>query len=195
MAASYFAQNKKTNDKAIRPYLIDRLNNNNGIRSCIVEEFDIENGVNRIDIVCIQDSSLHGYEIKSDLDTLTRLPNQVTSYNKIFGKVTLVVGYEHVNKAIYLIPDWWGITIAKYDGRDNIVFSAIREASPNPAINDVALSKLLLKDELVRLLRVYNPQARCKSLPKSRLFAELEASVDNITLRKDITHTLYSRYA
>jgi hypothetical protein len=62
----------------------------------IIEELGVVHGKSRIDIAVIN-GLMHGYEIKSDKDTLQRLPEQMNMYNSVFNKVTLVVG-----KIIYL---------------------------------------------------------------------------------------------
>ncbi|WP_168198409.1 sce7726 family protein [Crassaminicella thermophila] len=49
----------------------------------LIHEMDVCFGTSRIDIAVIN-GKIHGYEIKSEQDTLDRLPAQIESYNKIF---------------------------------------------------------------------------------------------------------------
>ena len=51
-------------------------------------------GTVRID-VAVLNGEMCGYEIKSDRDTLERLPFQIEIYSKEFDKLTLVVGRRH----------------------------------------------------------------------------------------------------
>ena len=103
-----------TNDALIRQALTDELNNRkSGKTSRIVQELGVWHGVARIDIALI-DSHLHGFEIKSDRDTLDRLlNNQMEVYNAVFDRVTLVVGGHLFIEAFKLIPEWWGLEVAR----------------------------------------------------------------------------------
>lgn len=89
--------------------------------SKIFEEFGVRHGTVRIDLAIIN-GVMHGYEIKSDRDTLSRLPEQMNKYNAVFDKITLVVGKRHLYNAINIVPDWWGIVVAKIDTNNEIAF-------------------------------------------------------------------------
>ena len=80
----------------------------------IVEEMGIWSGTVRIDIAVIN-GELWGYELKSERDTLERLPAQAKLYSRVFDRVTLVVGTRHVGAAEDAVPPWWGLTIASGD--------------------------------------------------------------------------------
>jgi len=56
-------------------------------------------GRNKADCVILNGSSTC-YEIKSDFDNLDRLPEQLTSYKKLFDKVYVVVGKLHLSKVL-----------------------------------------------------------------------------------------------
>ena len=58
---------------------------------------------------------MHGFEIKSDIDSLARLPHQTELYSSVFDKITLVVGATHLYHAFNIIPDWWGVLVARID--------------------------------------------------------------------------------
>ncbi|HEX2652354.1 MAG TPA: sce7726 family protein, partial [Xanthobacteraceae bacterium] len=77
----------------------------------IVEEMGIWSGSVRIDIAVIN-GELCGFELKSDRDTLERLPLQSDLYSRVFDRVDLVIGRRHAQKAETYIPEWWGIQIA-----------------------------------------------------------------------------------
>jgi hypothetical protein len=63
----------------------------------IVEEMGIA-GEARVDIALIGDH-LHRFEIKSERDSLRRLPAQVEVYSRVFDYVTLVVDTRHLDGA------------------------------------------------------------------------------------------------
>src|SRR3972149_9340893 len=90
-----------TNDLIIRSALKEDLRKrhaqDNKLR--IIEELGVNHGTARIDIAVVN-GIMHGYEIKSDQDTLQRLPEQMNIFNAVFNKVTLVVGKSHLYDAI-----------------------------------------------------------------------------------------------
>ena len=116
----------------------------------------IPGGDARIDLAVIN-GMFHGFEIKSDRDTLRRLPNQRDAYNTIFDTVTLVAGPKASTKAAALIPGWWGIKVASSCGGLTRI-EEIRPARNNPGkANPLALLYLLDRAEVVGLLREYCP--------------------------------------
>jgi hypothetical protein len=50
----------------------------------MLDEFGLEHGEVRVDVAVIN-GELHGYEIKSERDTLERLPRQVKAYSAVLG--------------------------------------------------------------------------------------------------------------
>jgi hypothetical protein len=63
----------------------------------IVDEFDLCSGLSRIDIAVVN-GVIHGYEIKSEEDTLNRLPNQIIYYNKSLEKISIATNKSHLEK-------------------------------------------------------------------------------------------------
>ena len=84
-----------TCDKVIRLALKKKLEKSTKTIK-IINELGILHGEARIDLVVISDGVMHGYELKSDIDSLSRLPEQMRIYNTVFSKVTLVVGKKHI---------------------------------------------------------------------------------------------------
>ena len=83
-----------------------------------MDEFAILEGSGRIDVAVVN-SKLHGYEIKSAVDTLERLPSQQESYSKVFDRITLVADERHIPEAVKILPPWWGLNcgpIAEWQG-------------------------------------------------------------------------------
>mgnify|MGYP003386956614 CR=1 FL=1 len=77
----------------------------------IAEEIHIDSGLCRFDVGLITGTAMHGFENKSDQDTLTRLEGQVESYGKFFQQVSIVSSL-HWHDAQALTPQWVGILIA-----------------------------------------------------------------------------------
>lgn len=78
----------------------------------IVEEMGVWSGTVRIDMAVIN-GEITGIELKSDCDTLDRLPFQAQVYSKVFDRIIIVVGEKHAEKAFDSVPSWWGFTTAK----------------------------------------------------------------------------------
>lgn len=121
----------------------------------IVEEMNVWSGTVRIDLAVIN-GELSGFELKSDRDTLKRLPLQAEIYSRVFDRVTLVVGHKHASKSIPLIPPWWGVTVARSSGDgDTVSLSHERPASINPAPDAHLIAEFLWKDEAIAVLSKY----------------------------------------
>ncbi|GEP54648.1 sce7726 family protein [Reyranella soli] len=144
----------------------------------IVEEMGVWSGYARIDVAVIN-GELTGYEIKSDRDTLGRLPSQATLYGRVFDRVVLVVGKKHVQAAKKVVPRWWGITVAKL-GPGGVGLTPQRTPKTNPSIDSYLLAKLLWRQEAIEALAAKNLAAgwRSKSVDDlhQRLASELPVS-------------------
>ncbi|WP_294189771.1 sce7726 family protein [uncultured Clostridium sp.] len=116
----------------------------------VIDEFNVCRGSSRADIAVIN-GKLHGYEIKSEQDTLDRLPGQVSDYNKIFDKVTIVAAEKYIDKIYNIIPDWWGVYCVE-NKNNKLSLKRKRNARINRNIDTVNLLQLLWKDELIQLL-------------------------------------------
>ena len=106
----------------------------------VLNELGLRHGACRVDIAVVN-GHLHGYEIKSDADTLERLPAQVTAYGAVLDRASLVVGEKYAEKAKALLPDWWGIRVATVGPRGAINFEAVQPIRTNPSIDPVALAE------------------------------------------------------
>lgn len=136
---------------------------------------------------------MHGYEIKSDQDTLLRLPEQIQVYNSVFDKMTLVVGKSHLYEAIKMIPDWWGVIVAKADVNGNIVFNIIRKEETNKEQNQLSVAKLLWREEALRILEDINEAKGLRSKPRDLICAKLSTVLDQKTLNKKVRETIFFR--
>lgn len=113
----------------------------------LIDELGIKHGKFRVD-VCAVTHELHGYEIKSDLDTVARLPDQAKHFSLVFQRMTLVVGPKLLGAALTIVPAWWGIMLATDTG-----LVELREAGVNPKPNYRWVVRLLWRDELHACLR------------------------------------------
>lgn len=139
-------------DADIRPALRARLQAKHADTkdSVVLEELGLCRGRVRVDLAVVN-GLLHGFEIKSDRDTLRRLGGQVDVYSKVFDRTTIVVGERHVADTLAVVPDWWGVLrIDAAPSRPR--FRAIRRGRKNPGRDPRALVELLWLDEAIELL-------------------------------------------
>lgn len=158
----------------------------------VLDELGVRHGVSRVDVAVVN-GYLHGYEIKSDSDTLQRLPNQVAIYNEVFDHVTLVVGAKHAEKAASIIPDWWGIRVATEGKRGGISFKVSRKPKKNPGINPIALAELLWRDEVVQELQILGESGPILRKPRATLYQYLAEVMELDELRTVVRQRLKAR--
>jgi hypothetical protein len=144
-----------------------RISFENDKDTIIVDELDLCSGLSRVDIAVIN-GQIHGYEIKSEEDTLKRLPNQIKYYNKSLEKITIAVNEIHFSKILEVIPDWWGILVIENDLTINIA----RNAQENPLIEGTSLLELLWSNELRSIAAKYDVKSKLNS-PKRKLREQL----------------------
>jgi hypothetical protein len=183
-----------TNDRIIRTALkadLEKLHAGDD-KLRIVEEFGIEHGAIRIDIAVVN-GLLHGYEIKSDRDTLLRLPEQMDAYNSVFDQVTLVVGKQHLYDAIRMVPDWWGITVAKLGTNDSVVLNRIREAKDNAGQSNISIARLLWRREALGILEEAGKADGLRSKPRKFIYERLSTILDQETLEEKVREILFFR--
>ncbi|HUC01537.1 MAG TPA: sce7726 family protein [Candidatus Paceibacterota bacterium] len=168
-----------TNDKLIRAALranlerdLQRYRAKSGHPAQIFEELGVRHGVSRIDLAVIN-GVMHGYEIKSDLDTLQRLPDQVDAFSSVFDKLTLVVGKKHLYDAINILPDWWGVLLAKVDDDGTLIFQSIRKASKNFTQDPHSIAKLLWREEALQILENKNRAKGVRSKTRDVIYERL----------------------
>ena len=187
-----------TNDKTIRKALKSVLDREllrckrQGHDVQIFEELGVQHGNARIDLAIVN-GIMHGYEIKSDCDTLERLPEQVKEFNTVFDKLTLVVGKRHLYQAMHIVPDWWGVKIAKVDVDNEVFFQTIRKAEINPMPLGISIARLLWKDEALNILEKRNIAEGIRSKPREMIYKRLVDSLDIKTLQKYVRSLLIDR--
>ncbi len=184
-----------TSDKTIRTALMQNLERilENNPQARIVEELGITHGAARIDIAVIN-GSIHGYELKSDIDTLRRLPEQMDIYNSVLDEMTLVVGKSHLHEAVNLIPEWWGIMVAKVvESNGTILLYKIREADKNPQKESVAMASLLWREEALHLLEEIGQADGMRSKTRQVLYERLASVLDQEMLGYKVRNYLFSR--
>ncbi len=90
---------------------------------------------------------ISGFEIKSDVDSLTRLPRQVEAYGAVVERAVLVVGDRHLVAGTATVPDWWTIWGARWQ-QDKVVIREVRRGRLNPNLNALAVTSFMSRDDL-----------------------------------------------
>lgn len=178
-------------DADLRRCLLQQLRPAPGVLR-VVEELGLHHGQSRADIVAVTAAGLHGYELKSERDTLQRLSTQSYWYGRVLCRCTLVAADVHLAGAFEVVPSWWGVqrALATPDG---LVLEQVREALRNPEQQPLDMARLLWRDEALALLRECG-EAKCLSrLSKLKLYQRLLATLSVDELRAAVVRTLQHR--
>jgi hypothetical protein len=157
----------------------------------LVEEMGVYSGSARIDMAVIG-ADLHGIELKSDTDNLKRLPKQVELYNRLFDRMTLVVGKKHLAKALPMIPTWWAVIEAEIVN-NVLILTELRAGSPNPRPDPKIIADLLWRAEILAALDARGLAKGWKAKRASSLRRRLISSVTLDELRGIVRETLRAR--
>jgi hypothetical protein len=158
----------------------------------VLDELGLWYGLARVDIAVVN-GRMHGYEIKSDRDTLVRLPEQARIYSNVLDRVTLVVGEAHAVPAMAIVPEWWGIKIVTRGPRGAIHFSEERPAQTNLNIDPVSVAALLWCDELLDILTNLNAARGVRGKSRDIMARRLAEHLPLSQLRSTVRERLKSR--
>jgi len=159
-------------DQEIRDALLRRLERKHaGTATLFLEELGLCRHEVRIDVAVVN-GSLHGYEIKSDLDSLGRLERQAQRYGMVLDRMTLVLGERHLRRAPRLVPPWWGVIVARRR-LDEPIFSVLRTGRVNPSRSSRAIAELLWRDEALALLEARESAHGVRGKPRSEIWDRL----------------------
>lgn len=158
----------------------------------IVEELGLCQGIARVDIAVVN-GSIHGYEIKSECDTLARLPGQVAVYSRALDFVTVVTAPAHVGRIRNIVPRWWGIWTAV--GNDTNRLEISRASRPNPNVDQFSLAQLLWRDEALEALEGLGLATGIRSKPRRELWRRLASGLTLEELGHIVRERLKARSA
>jgi hypothetical protein len=181
-------------EKEIRGIVLESVDRPSGgdFGRTIVEELGILEGSNRID-VAVLNGRLEGFEIKSERDTLQRLPLQIEAYSRVFDRLTVVTASRHIQDASTLAPPWVGIWNV-YRGSDSRPkVQKIRIARANRCVDPKSLVQLLWRDEAVSALRELGIGGKQLRQPRRQLWSELVRLLSLRRLRQLVSQTLQVR--
>ncbi len=160
-------------------------------QSLMLDELGILNGATRIDIAVIN-GQIEGYELKSERDTLERLPGQRDLYNKVLDRISLVVAENHRAAAEEIIPEWWGLAIAS-NSQGGVMVTRERLPEMNPELDAATLASLLWRDEALAVLDRYGAARGVRSKPREALYQRLAVALDLDIVRFEVRAALKAR--
>jgi hypothetical protein len=162
--------------------------------SKVVEELGVNYGDAIIDIAVIN-GSLHGFEIKSEFDTLNRLQNQISTYCKTFDFLTIITAEKHLMHLSHYLPEWCGIIVInkKESINDTQKLKYIKRPKKNPNTDKFSIVKLLWRDETLAILNSIGVTRGVKNKSKPLLWELLANSLDKKVISEKVRETLKTR--
>jgi len=160
-----------------RAALVERLASRHAAEAGtrIVHELSLCQAQARIDLAVVN-GRLTGWEIKTAADTLGRLPLQALVYSRVFDRVWLATDVRHLDKALDLVPGWWGIVrIAERDGACRL--TQVRPSRLNPDVDLGSLVRLLWRQEALEELSALGLAAGLHRAPRRVLWERLAGAV------------------
>jgi hypothetical protein len=173
----------------------DRVINKHTI---LTSEFSVGSSNLRADLALLSTEFI-GIEIKSEFDSLRRLPNQLSNYCRLFDRVILVVAEKHLPSLSTMELSGADIWQIRRDGSLQFVASA---SSHTRQIEKISLISLLTKREIkkikLQLAQISSDEKKTIFFDAfSERFAETSATFWNAVGRKDVKPrdlTLLSRF-
>lgn len=185
--------NPPFSDADIRAALKSKLasTHSNKNEAVVLEELGVCRGEVRVDVALVS-GMIHGYEIKSDRDSLRRLTKQIELYGKVLDRATLVVGERHLEAGIAIIPDWWGVLRVE-PTRKGPRLKSVRRARMNPARDARALAEFLWLDDAIDLLEQHGLDRGVRSKPRRVVWDRICESFDIKVIADAVRERLRAR--
>ena len=184
----------RSNDSAIRRALHRKHLRHH--RRCpttiVIDELGLAHARCRVDIAVIN-GCVHGYEIKSDFDTLLRLPRQLKLYSGSLQKLTLVVGARHQEAVTTMLPHWAGLVVVRTGPRGGIAFQAMRLARTNPEVDPFLFAHLLWRGEAETALKELGVTTGSRYTTRRELYTSLVQTLSTTELAALISRSMRQR--
>lgn len=159
----------------------------------LIHELGLCAGSARVDIALVN-GALHGFEIKSEADTLERLPSQIEHYGRVFDFVTIVASGVHIAAVERIVPGWWGITAARPGPKlRSIELGVIREGTSNPSVDAGAVAQLLWREEALEILTELGCVRGLRGKPRRVVWDALAARLAIDDLKRAVREKLKQR--
>lgn len=154
----------------------------------ILHEVPIPRPSARIDIAVVN-GELSGFEIKSDLDCLRRLPRQIRSFSTVFDRMVVVTTPRQLQAVRNSVPEWWGIYLAQNDG----TFRLNRKGRTNRIPSCENLLYLLTKEELLDVQDACGEIYCRKTAKRVDIIGALLSNISSLAIRSVVRNVLKKR--
>jgi hypothetical protein len=163
---------------------------------------EVRIGDARIDLAVITDA-LHGYEIKAELDSMTRFKTQAACYETTFDYCTLVTTEKKGERVRRSLPDFWGLKVRRslpdfwgltcaFEQNGTVQFWEVRAPKLNPHRQLKGLLGLLWRDECREFLASRNA-AKSRHRSKDKMTAVMAMLADEGELLAYVCQCLKAR--
>jgi hypothetical protein len=183
----------RLNDQQIRDALKSHLLRCSEIPTLIIDELAVHNGNAKADLVAFYEYP-HCFEIKSDRDTLCRLPRQVTYYDFTFKKNNLVTTSKFLSKSIEVLPAHWGIWLAKVNNKNELTIKCFRKAKINKGWVPEKALLTLWKSELIKLDSMVTDVGAAQSSSRAVLASKIGKEAGKKNIQNGFFKTLLERF-
>lgn len=182
------------NDALLRAHLKSNLRHCHKAEpdTILVDELGLRGGETRVDVALVN-GFLHGFEIKSERDTLNRLPQQILSYSLVVDKATLVTTARHLKAALEILPIWWGVEVASENEHGEPQFEQLRSSQLNPQVDTLHVAELLWREEALQFLEERGWARGYRSKSRAALHERIAQLAERDDLRAYVRHHLKSR--
>lgn len=136
------------NESYLKEWFLAKLKSDQRALSFVVEEMQYADGRRRADLV-LHDGCLRAVEIKSDVDSLSKLDGQIQDYLKIFERVSCLTTEKHLSNVLSIVPPQVGIFCFK-----NNRVMRVRSAKKNPYLDKYHMLTLIPSKEIDKHMRV-----------------------------------------
>ncbi len=128
----------------------------------------------RADVVILNGTSTV-YEIKSERDSLDRLPKQINAFREVFANINVIVGENHVNAVLDSVDQDIGVLILSDDHKIDIIQESRDQASKT---NPVAIFDTIRLRESELIL--HDMGISVPDVPNTRRYQALRSYVTNL---------------
>jgi hypothetical protein len=178
-------------DHDIRVSLQPYLSMTSNADDKIINEFGI--GDSRADMLVVKHDHMDGYEIKSDTDTLIRLPRQVVDYGRICRHCTLVVAPSHLQAALGIVPDYWGIIQAVPHDDGHTSLESLRPCGVSTDLDAYWMLTMIWRDEALRILESLGMDKGVRSKPRTMMWERLASRLSLQQVEDTVATTIRNR--
>lgn len=153
----------------------------------LINELHFRDGKRRADLVEVN-GCLNVYEIKSDLDNLDRLADQLADYKNSFDTITVVATFKHIHALKTLCPRHIGLLLFDDGG-----LRRLRKPMRYKKFDGFSLAALLTQQEVNNLVKSLQIKGRSNmSLTEKRMC--IATKIEMESLKNDVLCQLKQRY-